>query len=108
MHQRSLLLDHPEPRSQTMTTFWHGNVAAATWTHRNIASVTENGVADVTLTFQQAYQATPCAIVSGGETTNLQGGFSAMTASSIRVITMNSSGTATVGRKSSVICVGDI
>lgn len=89
-----------------MTTFWHGNVAAATWTARNVSSVTENGVADVSITFREAYQATPAAVIGAGNATNLQGGFNAITAASVRVVTVNSSGTASVGRKTSMICTG--
>lgn len=71
-----------------------------------MSSVTENGVADVTITFREVYQATPAAVVGAGVATNLNGLINAISASSIRVLTVNSSNAATVGRKSSVICAG--
>ena len=99
---------NPPPVSERFTTFWHGNVAGTTWAHRNISSVTENGLADVTLTFQQAYVATPSVILGAGESAStLQGAVSAISASSVRVITRNGSNTAVVARKTGVIVTGD-
>ena len=61
---------------------------------------------DTTLTFIQAYQATPAAILSGGEATNLQVSIAAITAGSIRIVTRNSSNTATAARKCGVLITG--
>lgn len=99
---------HPVPFSERITTFCHFNNAATIWSSRNVASVTENGVADTTITFRTAYQATPAAILGAGEATNLYPQISDLTTASIRVLTKNSSSTATVGRKTSVALVGSL
>ena len=99
----------PPPENEQVTTWWHGNIAASTWSSRNVSSVTENGQADITITFQRVYQATPAAIMSAGTATNLQGFFdttSGITTSSVRLGSVNSSATATVARKSGLIVTG--
>ena len=103
---RQAIQDYPEPPNQVATTLWHGNIAAATWTQRNVSSVTESGDADITVTFQTPYIATPCAVMGGGTAVDLQGGVTSITASSVRMITKNSGNAAAVGRKSSLLCVG--
>ena len=102
------LAEQPEPRSQVVTTWWQGNVAAATWASRNVASVTENGAADITITFREAYQATPAVVLGAGTATNLTYFRTAISASSVRFVTQNNSGSGTVARNSSMICTGNI
>ena len=98
----------PAPRSERVTTWWQGNVAAATWTSRNVSSVTEAGSADITITFQEPYQATPAVIIGAGTGTNLTYYRTAISASSVRFRTANSSNAATAARNSSIICVGEM
>ena len=102
------VLHSPVPRSEQVTTWWHGLAAAATWSSRNVASVTENANADVTLTFQEAYQATPAVIIGAGESTDGTPFRTAITASSVRFVVRNTGAGAVAHGKCSVICVGEI
>ena len=97
---------NPPSLWERFTTMWHGNVAAATWTHRNIASVTENGSADITLTFIQAYAATPAAVMCGGDLASAQCSPTTIAAGSLRLVVRNISNAAVAGRKTGVAIVG--
>ena len=105
------IFSHPTlPRNERVTTWWQGNIAASTWSSRNVSSVTESGSADITITFLIPYVATPAALVTAATNgvTTLQGSFSSITATSIRAVSRNSANAAAVGRSSSVICVGEL
>ena len=96
----------PPPQNEQITTWWQGNIAAATWASRNVSSVSENAQADITITFQRVYRATPAVIISVGLATNDNGYLTALTSSSVRILAANSSGTSTPSRNSGVIVTG--
>lgn len=97
-----------------VTTWWHGKmpVASVTWDQRNVASVTDTSIGNLTLTFTTAYQATPCVAFGGaiGTTTAtcVQAQLVALTASSVQFVTQNISATAVEGNKVSAVVVGDL
>jgi hypothetical protein len=102
----------PEARGR-VSGWWHGEmpVSGHTWTERNIGSTTENSTGDITLTFRLVYQATPCVAFGGGA--GATGGtadqvyVNAISASSVRFVTKNTSGTALKASKTSAVIVGD-
>ena len=106
----SVYLGAPVPQAR-ITTWWHGRVdsSPATWSSRNVASLTDNGVGDTTVTFRTAYQATPAVMICADkETTTMHTPtMQAPSASSVRIVTYNTSAVAAATGKVSLACVGD-
>lgn len=83
-----------------------------TWDERNIASATDNGVGDITLTFRVAYAATPAVVFGGGvgstsATTNAPSMIS-VSSTSVRFVTHRTAGTTIAAGKVSMIVAGDV
>lgn len=102
-------------RQEVFSSWWHGKMPTApvTWSHRNITSTTDNAAGDITLTFAQAYRATPAAMVGtnfldSGQVALALGGSTITEASARFVIIGDFSGTLTESEKTSIAFVGEL
>jgi hypothetical protein len=88
-------------------------VIPVTWSSRNIASLTDNGTGDLTLTFRSVYQATPAFSISTFGAPGGAAGWSgvvgaAVSGGSIRFTTRDTGNTAREYQKVSFAAVGQV
>lgn len=85
---------------QRFTTLWHGEMGGDNnYITRNVGSVTNNGVGDLTITFQTAYQGTPFICLGSAQDQEYTSLKAVPTTSSARLCTNTGSNTAVNGRK---------